>query len=651
MQPFREIFWNVPVHDWLYLILIPVIVIFLWGISRRIWPCFVPARGKVEPLQLRQQLKNLWREGILQRRLRREGLAGIMHLLIFWGMAGLFLATILVGSQEYLGLQTLKGNFYLIVLALGADLAGVAALTGVILAVWRRWIHPQKRLIQEKNGAAFALLLSLLLAVLVSGFLVEGLRIAATRDPWGAWSPLGWVFALPFRDQVEGDLLRAHHFVWWLHAGLSYLLIVYLPFSPLAHAVLAFFSIARRQPLSAGSLPVPQGPWDGAFAVSGAPRHLSCKEALDTSACVECGRCQEVCPAYAVGRPLSPRKFLLSIRRGLLDRTALDLDPDVIWSCTTCGACTETCPLLIEQVSLMIDYRRFLVEQGDVPVPMLQALESLSLWGNPWNLPPAQRWTWAENLGAPLAVEGDNNIEVLYYAGCTACYDPVARNAAKGFLELLNRTKVNYRALGSREWCCGDPARRLGEEDLFRKIAAKNVEVFSQLNPQILVTACPHCAHVFKEEYPDFPAGIRVLHYTAFLADLLQEKRLTPDHELGLPVTFHDPCYLGRYGGEFEAPRRLLEACPGVTLREMEKNRAGSFCCGGGGGQSWLDVRGADRMNNVRVSEAGQTGAEKLITACPYCQIMLHSAAVASAAGPKVMVQDIAEFILERISG
>ncbi len=651
MQPFREVFWNVPAHGWLYVMLVPVIGILLWGVWRWSRSFLVADRGKVEPLPWRLQLKNIWSEGILQRRLHREKLPGVMHLLIFWGMAGLFLSTILVACQEYLGLQTVKGNFYLIVLALGADLAGIAVLTGVILAIWRRWIQPQKRLIQEKNRSSFVLLIVLLLAVLVSGFLVEGLRIAATRDPWGAWSPLGWVVALPLMDQSEAGLRRVHELFWWSHTVLSYLLIAYLPFSPLAHAVLAFFSIAGRKPLSAGSLPVPRGEWDGAFAVSGASRHLSAKEAVDALACVECGRCQEVCPASAVGRPLSPRSFMLSVRRDVLARTSIDLDSDVVWSCTTCGACTEACPLLIEQVTMMIDYRRFLVEQGELPVPMLQALESLSHWGNPWNLPPEQRWSWADSLGAPLAAESDHDIEVLYYAGCSACYDPVPRNAARGFLELLNRAKVSYRVLGNRESCCGDPARRLGEEGLFRKIAAKNVRLFSQLNPKILVTGCPHCAHVFKEEYPDFPAGIRVLHYTTFLAELLKEKRFLPDRELGFPVTFHDPCYLGRYGGEFHAARQLLEACPGVTVREMEKNRADSFCCGGGGGQSWLDVRGTDRMNNVRVAEAAHTGAEKLVTACPYCQIMLNSAAVSRTEGPKIVVQDIAEFILERVSG
>lgn len=383
MEPFRELNWNVPVHGWLYILLIPTLVIFLYGFYIRLWPCLSSGKEKGERFPLNSRVRNFWKEAIWQQRLRRQGLAGTMHVLTFWGMIGLLIATVLVSSQAYLGFQVLRGYFYLIVLALAADLAGAAALAGSIMALYRRFIRREKRLSQESNGSNFAVFLLLLLAVLISGFLVEGLRIAAVDDPWAIWSPVGWIFASPFNGQAKDSLLRLHKILWWFHGILAFGLIAYLPFSPLAHSILAFFSAWTRFPSRAGTLPMPLGKWEGNFAPTGNPRYLTGKEVLDVSACVECGRCQEVCPATIVGRPLSPRKFLLGIRQGILTRSCYNLDPDVIWSCTTCAACTEECPILIEHVTLMVDYRRFLVEKGNVPATMLQALESMAHWGIP----------------------------------------------------------------------------------------------------------------------------------------------------------------------------------------------------------------------------------------------------------------------------
>lgn len=642
MQPFREVYWNIASPGWLYLFVLVSLATLAFGILRNL-SRFITNTEFNGKSTLRDRGFAVWTIAILQKRLRREKFPGIMHLLLFWGFIGLSLGTVLVGLEKYLHIKVLQGKFYLIVMSLGIDLAGISAVIGVLLAIYRRLVQREKRLINT-GAYKFGIILGLIIAVLLSGFMVEGLRIAASGDAWGRWSPGGWLLSLPFSlVWPHTTILALHQIFWWIHAFLALVFIAYVPFSPLAHSIYAFLLAWRSPSQQVASLNQP--------SFSAGNSGLKMSEELGSLACVECGRCEVVCPAYSVQRPLSPRRLISGIRQSLDSGSSVSgkIEQEVIWSCTTCAACNNECPINIKHVPMLVNLRRKLIEKGDIPLTVTQALESLKQWGNPWNEEADKRWSWAGNLKAPLLDAPAQNVEVLYWTGCTAAYDPQARNITKAMIEILNRAGINYAVLGSRERCCGDMARRLGEEGLFEDLMEKNIALFKDIAPKNILTSCPHCFQVFKDEYRGIPEDIKITHYASFLSGLFTEGRLKPVRELNSTLTYHDPCYLGRYQGEYNSARDIIHTMPGVTLIEMPRNHSSSFCCGGGGGQAWLDVRGQDRINNVRLQEAVEAEAEKLITACPYCNIMFSSAANAAASGSRILVQDLAEFVLERV--
>jgi len=393
------------------------------------------------------------------------------------------------------------------------------------------------------------------------------------------------------------------------------------------------------------------------------------KQLLDCYSCVVCGRCQDSCPAYASGKPLNPKKVILDIKKHLLEVgpellkakgkvEASSANPgraligevvieDEIWACTTCRACQEVCPVGNEHIDKIIDLRRNLVlEQAVIPETAEGALRSIESRGHPWRGTTLVRTDWAEGLDIKILAE-DSDIDILYWVGCTEALEDRSMKIAQAVGKLLKLAGIKVGILGTEESCCGEPARRLGNEYLFQMQTQKNIELLKNYNVKKIVTACPHCYNTLKNEYPQFGGEFEVIHHTEFITNLLEEGKLRIIKGGSGAITYHDSCYLGRYNGIYKPPRQILNNMPDVTVVEMEQNRRNSFCCGGGGGRMWLEEKIGRRISEMRIEQVIEAKAQIVATACPFCLQMFDDAIKAKAVEESLKVMDIAELVAE----
>ncbi|MCR4403702.1 MAG: (Fe-S)-binding protein [Candidatus Acetothermia bacterium] len=361
---------------------------------------------------------------------------------------------------------------------------------------------------------------------------------------------------------------------------------------------------------------------------------------LSLDYCYQCGRCTGVCPISAVSE-FRPRKFLLGAQ---MDRAEL-LESALLWQCSTCDACVKVCPQKVKPPEVITSLRSRLVETGHLPQGVADALENIYRRNNPWGLPKGERAEWASGLSLRRFEQG---LEWLWFVGCAASYDPRSQAVAKALVKILDHAGVEAGFLGEEERCCGDSARRLGEEGLFQLLAEENSAQLNETGAEKILTTSPHCYSVFSNEYPKLNG--RVWHYTQLLAELVRAGRLAfaPGEEL--VVTYHDPCYLGRHNNIYEEPRAVLRAIPGVRLVEMARNREQSFCCGGGGGRMWVETEEREHPGAVRVREALASGAMVLVTACPFCLINFEEAVKSLSAEGALQVLDLAELVSMRLA-
>jgi Fe-S oxidoreductase len=590
-----------------------------------------------------------------QRKLLQRLVPGLMHAAIFWGFIVLFPTIVMaaVGAVDrrstlpWLGAQ----GWYMATV----DAFVLAVLAGIVVALWIRKVDRPRRFDGSHLGEADAILALIALVVLtLLGW--HASRIAAGLNEWPAHASFlsNWV-----SNVIPAPRVLDRVFVW-AHLCVILAFLCYLPYSKHLHiataAVNVFFSRTRRRGrLEPLRFDVPEA--ELRFG-AGTVRDLTWKEMVDAFSCTECGRCQDVCPAYATGKLLSPKLVIMGVRDQLFAEgpnllAGGELQPiagngvpeEMIWDCVTCGACVHECPVSIEHIDHIVDLRRDLVMmQSSFPSEAESMLRDVERVGNPWGKPQGDRESWAEGLGVRVVAEGEPAPEILYWVGCAAAYDERARVAAESTVKLLQRAGVDFAILGARESCTGDPARRMGNEYVFQAYAEQNVATLNETGVTKIVASCPHCLNSLGNEYPDFGGRYEVMHHTQLLAELVRDGRLEPARS-ETEITYHDSCYLARHNDVALEPREIVAAV-GKPV-EMEKHGKQTFCCGAGGAHMWMEERGSP-INEERVRQAAETGAETLAVACPFCTVMLDDGVRSS--GKQLRVVDVSTLLLEGVS-
>ncbi len=621
---------------------------------------------------------------------RRDAAAGGAHRLIFYGFVLLFAGTATI-TLEYdileplFGIRFWHGGFYLI-FSLILDLAGVALIAGLLFMMYRRgWLRLPKldyarpdrvpgdpdfdRPQYRREDWAF---LWILLIIGATGFVLEGARLVWLQgrpEVWDTrwWSPIGALLAQGMRamglTEQGGAVLR--HGLWWFHGLIALLLIALIPFTKVKHIFTAAASLMVRDPLAAQRLPrVPESQVEaGAAKIT----DFNWKQLLNLDACTKCGRCHEACPARAVGAPLSPRDVILSLREfahatlesGVVPAAAeLDIHGkgpgqvamETLWSCRTCMACVEICPVAVEHVPIIVQMRRKLVEDGAMDPLLTKTLQTIHKTGNSFGESKRKRGAWSKALPFPVKDARKEPVDVLWFVGDYASFDPRNQKVSQVFASLLQEAGVDFGILYDGESNAGNDVRRVGEEGLYEVLATANVNAMSSASFKSVVTTDPHSFNTIRNEYPDFGGKFEIEHYTTLAKRLFTEGRLKVTNPLKYRVTFHDPCHLGRFNKGYDAPRDLL-ALLGCELVEMGRCKANSFCCGAGGGRIWVpDPVGAEKPAQNRMKEAASiAGLEVYVVSCPKDLTMFEDALKTTGNEGKFVVKELIELIREAV--
>ena len=593
-----------------------------------------------------------------QKKLFQRLVPGLIHAFIFWGFLVLFptIVMAMIGavskghSIPWLGSQ---GWFAFLV-----DLFCVLVLVGVAGAFWIRKVQKPERFKGSHKGEADLNLLWIA-GIVLSLLLWHASRIALGLNEYPAgWSPLANAISNAFGTGTTTEALE-RAFVW-AHLLLVLGFLAYLPHSKHLHIMTAAVNVWFGRTRARGRLE----PLDFTIEDESAMRFgsntiadMTWKQMVDTMSCTECGRCQDVCPAYATGKELSPKLLIMGLRDQLFAEgpsllSGADFQPsplvpnavsdEVVWDCVTCGACVQECPVAIEHVDHIVDLRRHLVMvEGRFPSEGETMLRDVERSQNPWGKPQAERADWTEGLGVRVLQPGEPPPEVLYWVGCAASFDERARVTAQSTAKLMQAAGVDFAILGPRECCTGDPARRMGNEYTYQSYAEQNVATMNEAGVTKIVASCPHCFNTLANEYPDFGGRYEVVHHTELLTQLLEEGRLQPAAGTE-EITYHDSCYLARHNDVLAAPRAIVSRI-GRPL-EMARSGKRTFCCGAGGAHMWLEERG-NQINEERAREAAETGASTLAVACPFCTIMLDDGARQN--GSELRVADVATLLAE----
>ena len=586
---------------------------------------------------------------------------GIMHLLIFWGVLIQVIGTAIKIMQMGLFVPftwpLFSGWFYL-VFELIMDLAGAAILLGVLMALVRRWII-KPAFMENSWDDLYALIVLALIPIV--GFLTEGLRLHLLKPVYGGWSPIGYWTAGIWGGLTTAQAEAIHPYLFWTHVGLGLLITASLPFTKLRHIIFTPIHIFLKTRREAGQLESIDDLMNAEVLGVSEVQEFSSLDLVAFDACLQCGRCEEVCPATYSGMAYSPRTLLYLLRENLAEgllavdgkaETSLNpelLEEEFLWACTTCGHCLDVCPAFIRPPEQVIDIRRAQVLMtGEVPQTVGETLRNFERQGNPWGMPGQNRMAWAEGLDLKVLSPGDE-VEVLYYVGCAGAFDDRNIKVARAFIEILNKLNVDYGILGDAEMCCGETARRMGNEYLFQVAAEENIALFAEYQFKKIVTLCPHGLNTFMHEYPEFGGTYQVQHAAEFLAEYLAELDFSNGEEIDLGrLTFHDSCYLGRYNQIYDQPRQLLKKSHHTPL-EMKTNRKDSFCCGGGGGAMWLETAADTRINHQRLNQSLELDPNTIVTSCPFCMIMFDDALRSKGMTDQVQVLDLVEILSQSL--
>lgn len=600
----------------------------------------------------------------------RHPLPGVMHLFMFYGFVVMQinnLAIVLEGIFPTVHLPFMEGPLLAVI-----DLFYLLVLIGcVTFAVIRYGLKPGRL----STGPESLYVLLFIVGLVLTELGTETLRIAVTgRGAEYAWLAARLVPA--FTGLAPAVQQVWYNAFWWGHLAVLGGFMWFLPRSKHIHLLVAPFNLYFQPLKPKGELPALNLEDETAesFGVSKL-EDFTWKALLDTLACVECGRCQDQCPAHQTGKALSPKKVIVNLKHHLHEKGPLALlmaagvkpeglppghervlntrligdvvTEEELWACTTCRACVEACPLGIDPMEKIVEMRRSLVMmEAQFPAEVAPTFRNLEKAGNPWGLPQRQRADWARDLSVPTLAENPE-AEYLYWVGCSGSYDARGKEIARAVARLLVQAGVSFAILGAEEKCTGDPARRMGHEPLFQQLAAENAETIKAYGVKKVITHCPHCFNILKNEYRQFGIELTMVHHTELLHHLVKDGRLFPVGLVDETVTYHDSCYLGRYNDVFKAPRELLAAIPGLKVVEMERSGSTSMCCGAGGGRMWMEEHTPARVNRERAREALGTGCGCVATNCPFCLTMLTDGVKAEEAGDRVRVKDVAELLLK----
>jgi len=639
-----------------------------------------------------------------QAKLPRYPLAGICHMIIFWGFLVLLLRSIILWGRGY------DENFSLWIFGNNTPgkIYGVlkdGAVLGVFLASTIAIIN---RIVNRKGSASRMthtfeayLILLIIWVMMVADTIYDWASIIEHAKKTGihsafSWNePLGSIFSLAIQGEnlTISSIKIFKHAGFWTHSSLVLIFLNILPYTKHFHVITSIPNVFFQNLEPPGRIEPIHNIYEQETYGLGKINNLSWKGIFDLYTCTECGRCSDNCPAWTTGKMLSPKQLTIDLKHHLTrnleeiigykePRSVPDLmkiedteanssklpgleeylvpgviPEEVIWACTTCMACEEVCPVFITYVNKMIEFRRHLVlERGEIPGELQTALHGLETNRNPWNLSSMDRVAWAEGLDVPLASEA-SKIDYLLWVGCAASYDDRAKKVARAMVELMKKAGVKFAILGEEEGCTGDLARRAGNEALFQELAKSNIETLDKYGIKRIVTICPHCYNSLANEYPDFGGYYLVMTHVELLDSLLQKGMLKLRSEKGeakkINVVYHDSCYLGRYNGIYDEPRKILNSINALTLSECHQSRNKGFCCGGGGAQVFKEEEkprkdagaSASRMNARRLDQLLTTKPDIIATACPYCMLMLSDAIKAKDMEEKIKQEDIAEIL------
>jgi Fe-S oxidoreductase/nitrate reductase gamma subunit len=655
--PYRDTFWNVPVwaQIGLYAGAIVALAIFAWGLWQRVqlW-----RGGGAEPRfeRIGERVKLLLTHALAQVRTLSQAYPGVMHAIMFWGFLALFLGTVLATIDFDIALplfhyKLLKGTFYLVYETV-LDLFGLFFVVGLGMATWRRFVVRPDRV---DATSRFAWVLALLFVINVTGFVMEAARLAVVQPAWAPWSPVGYALGqgMLAAGMAEGALRRLHLGTWVFHAILALGFIALVPYSYFVHLITTPLNIFFSKLTPRGEIkPIANIEEAESLGVSKL-EEFSWKRRLDFDACVECGRCQAVCPAYMAGTALSPKQIIVKLKRHMHGELPGPIHGTLIqagelWACTTCMACVQECPAFIDIVDTIIDLRRFLaLSEGALPSTAPQSLQNIQRAGNPWGLPAGDRLAWAHGLDVPV-MEPGREVEYLYWVGCSASYDKRNQAIARSVVAILKKAGVSF-AVMREERCHAEVGRRLGEEYLYQTVQQETIAAINRYRFRKVITHCPHCFNTIKNEFPQFGGEYEVVHHSVVINELITAGRIKPIKPLAGTVAFHDSCYLGRYNGIMEAPREAARAVPGLKVVELPRNHLRGLCCGGGGGHMWMEVPSKKRVNIIRTEEALAAGIDTLATACPFCLAMMDLGRKVKEAEDTLQVKDVSEIVAESL--
>jgi Fe-S oxidoreductase/nitrate reductase gamma subunit len=599
-----------------------------------------------------------------QRKLFKRFWPGLGHALVFWGFLVLTLGTIQLMLEGLLpGVRIpVVGTSPLYVTV--QDIFAFAVLVSVVGFAYRRAVIKPARLTTTVDAW---IILSLIGILMVTLFLFEAFNLHLNPE-LRPWAPISSTLAavLSAVDRSTAEIWAS--VFWWVHLLIVLGFLVYLPNSKHLHILTSTFTVLFYDLKAKGAMePIPNIEEAEKFGV-GRIEDFGWKQLLDLMACTECGRCDLNCPALLSAKPLSPKELVIDLKEALFERGGLALVghqegeakadkplvggiilEETLWSCTSCRHCVTACPVNIEHLNKIFEMRRYLVmEESNFPTEIIPLFNNLERNGNPWQEARSSRAQWAQELGVKTLAEKPD-AQILYWMGCMASFDARNRKVATAFIKIMQAAGVDFAILGREEACTGDPARRIGNEYLFQMLAQSNVETLNGYNVRRIVTACPHCFNTLKNEYPQFGGHYEVLHHSQFIAQLIAEGRIRLPQGWKSRVTFHDPCYLGRYNDVYDQPRDVLRAIPKFELVEMERTRERSFCCGAGGGRAWMEEHTGRRINQMRVEQALAANPDTLAAACPFCMTMFEDGIKGVGAQDRLKVLDIAELVAQSL--